>query len=306
MPAFSSHYIFAKELMDSIEQKADFELNKDAVFLGTQGPDIFFFARIFPWMIGKPMVKLGSKMHRTKPSLILENMRDYCQKSLNSDTAKSYSYGFIMHYALDSTCHPFVYSLENKITKGKPFLNPHSVHNVIEFSMDSFLLNKRLGIEKPYKYDIAETITTKPDVTEEVARLYTCLLPELYGYKTNEKQIITAINDTRYFQRITIDKTGIKKAILKPFELIVSPVTHNYKLTAFIRPRDLEKSIKYGNIDNNKWKYPAADIVSTKSFEQLFDQAKSVSLNIIDAFNNGISMREATHDKSFLTGVEIK
>lgn len=306
MPAFSSHYIFAKELMDSLINQADFELNKDAVLLGTQGPDIFFFARIFPWMIGKPMVKLGSKMHRTKPSLILENMRDYCQNSLNIDTAKSYVYGFILHYALDSNCHPFVYSLENKITKTNPLANPHSVHNTIEFSMDSFMLNKRLGINKPYLFNMSETFNENPVVADEIAKLYTAVLSQLYGYNASEKQIITAIKDTKYFQQITLDKTGIKKAVLKPFEIFLSPFTHNYKLTAFIRPRDLEKAKKYGNIENGPWIYPTADIKSTKSFEQLFDQAKTVSLDIIKAFDTGLSMREATHDKSFLTGVEIK
>lgn len=304
MPAFSSHYIFAKELSRDLENSCDISINKDALMIGTQGPDIFFFARIFPWLIGKPMVSLGSKMHRTKPSIILENMRKYCDNSKNTELALSYAYGFIMHYALDCTCHPYVYSLQNKITGKNPFLNPHSVHNSIEFSMDNLLLNSRMGIKKPYKYDIAETISTNPELTEEIALLYTKILPQMYDIKVSKQQIVTAIRDTKYVQRVTFDKTGIKKVLLTPFENIIAPVTHNFKLTALIRPRDLEKSKKYGNIDNKLWVYPTADIQSNKSFEELFEQAKEFSADIIHAFNSGSSMKEVTCDKSFLTGVE--
>lgn len=304
MPAFSSHYIFAKELSRDLEKSCDISINNDALLIGTQGPDIFFFARIFPWLIGKPMTALGSKMHRTKPSVILENMRRYCESSGETDLALSYAYGFIMHYALDSTCHPYVYSMQNKITGKNPFLNPHSVHNSIEFSMDNLLLNKRMGIENPHKFDVAKTFSTNPEITGEIARLYTKILPDIYDIKVSEKQIVTAISDTKYVQRVTLDKTGIKKALLTPFETAVAPVTHNFKLTALIRPRDLEKSKKYGNIDNSVWVYPTADIKSNKSFEELFEQAKDFSLEIIRAFNNGSSMKEVTCDKSFLTGVE--
>lgn len=306
MPAFSSHYIFAKELIEEVENKSKFNINKDAVFLGTQGPDIFFFARILPWLIGKPLMKIGSQMHRTKPSLIFDNMRNYCNNSDNSDIAKSYSYGFIMHYALDCMCHPFVYSLQNKITEKNSSLNPHSVHNIIEFSMDDLLLSKRMGIKKPCGFDASKTLNTDPFVTLEIAKLYSYILPKLYGYELEESQIITALNDTKYFQKVSFDKTGIKKAILTPVEKILSPFTHNYKLSALIRPRDLEKAKKYGNIDNSEWVYPTANIKSNKSFEQLFDQAKGFSLDIIEAFDNGLSTREITRDKSFLTGVEIK
>lgn len=304
MPAFSSHYIFAKELTNELEKISDCKVNKDALFIGAQGPDIFFFARIFPWLIGRPMASLGSKMHRTKPSAILENMRRYCENSRDTDLALSYTYGFIMHYALDSTCHPYVYSLQNKITGKNPFLNPHSVHNSIEFSMDNLLLNKRMGIENPHKYDISKTVSTNPEITGEIGRLYTKILPDMYNIKVSEKQIATAISDTKYVQQVTLDKTGIKKAILTPFETAVAPITHNFKFTALIRPRDLEKSKKYGNIDNGLWVYPTADIKSNKSFEELFEQAKDFSLEIIRAFNCGSSMKEVTCDKSFLTGVE--
>ena len=80
MPAYSTHYIFAKELKDTIENQVDFKLDEAAYYIGTQGPDIFFDHRIMPWMLGKSLRKTGSKLHRAKPSEIFENMREYISK----------------------------------------------------------------------------------------------------------------------------------------------------------------------------------------------------------------------------------
>ena len=82
MPAYSTHYIFAKELKDTIENQVDFKLDEAAYYIGTQGPDIFFDHRVMPWMPGKSLRKTGSKLHRAKPSEIFENMREYNQTKL--------------------------------------------------------------------------------------------------------------------------------------------------------------------------------------------------------------------------------
>ena len=37
MPAFSTHYIFAKEMMENLKEFADFEINENAVLIGAQG-----------------------------------------------------------------------------------------------------------------------------------------------------------------------------------------------------------------------------------------------------------------------------
>ena len=95
MPAYSTHYIFAKELKDKIENQVDFKLDEAAYYIGTQGPDIFFDHRIMPWMLGKSLRKTGSKLHRAKPSEIFENMREYISKSSQIEIAKSYATGFM-------------------------------------------------------------------------------------------------------------------------------------------------------------------------------------------------------------------
>lgn len=80
MPAYCTHYIFACELLPALTELAGFDLNRDAVMLGTQGPDVFFFHRIAPWMPGRSQRKIGSRLHRAKPGDILDAMAEYCTR----------------------------------------------------------------------------------------------------------------------------------------------------------------------------------------------------------------------------------
>lgn len=306
MPAYSTHCIFAKEMMPFLRQNADFEINENAVLIGTQGPDIFFFHRIFPWMKGKSFRKIGSLLHRARPSDILDAMREYCNFSQNKCIAKSYIYGFILHYALDRKCHPFVYSYQEKIVKNNPATNPHTAHNIIEHSMDAYLLNKRFGVAEPVVFDTACTITNDADISLEIGKLYSFMLPRILGINIKPSDIVTAVNDTKTVQKYVLDATGKKRFFVGIFENALSPISKNYKFTALMRPRDLENAKKYANINNEIWFSPFDSYEHNESFEDLFELAKQDAKIMIARFQAGDNTEKITNNISFLTGVEVK
>lgn len=305
MPSFSTHYIFAYEILPQMKSIADFEVNDDAVFFGAQGPDIFFFHRVFPFMPGRPLRKYGSMIHRAKPSVLLENMREYCKTSDKPDIAQSYVYGFILHYSLDKICHPYVYSYQNQITDKHRWTNPHNAHNIIEFSMDSYLLNKRMNIAKPEKFNTAETVSSNNAVISEIAELLNYVVPKTIHKNITVSQGITALRDLKTVQKICYDPKGIKRIAVTPLEIIAAPFSHNFKFTAMMRPKDLEKAKKYANIENSVWKSPYINTGSNKSFEELFELSKADAIKLITAFQAGEDCEIITENKSFLTGVEV-
>lgn len=249
MPAYSTHYIFAKELKDTIENQVDFKLNEAAYYIGTQGPDIFFDHRILPWMLGKSLRKTGSKLHRAKPSEIFENMREYISKSNQIEIAKSYAAGFILHYVLDRNCHPYVYFLQNKMTDEFKKLNSHTAHNIIEFSMDTYLLSKRMNIKKPHLFDTAGTLNFSNLELEELGKMISYITNAVTKSNITPNDAITAIKDIKYIQKLTTDKTGRKEKIVKIIDDLCAPFLKNFKFSALMRPKDLENAKKYGNIE---------------------------------------------------------
>lgn len=306
MPAFSTHYIFAKEMMPILKEIADFNVNEEAVYFGAQGPDVFFFHRVLPWTIGKSLLRYGSLIHKANPSDLLECMREYCKSSASPDIAKSYVYGFILHYSLDRICHPYVYALQDSMAKSNRFANPHSLHNQIEFALDAYMLNKRIGVMEPDKFDTGKTVGTSQDVIKEIASLLKYLLQNVIDKSITQAQGETALRDMRNVQRVTFDPTGIKKIIVTPVEILLSPFSKNYKFTSFILPKDLEKAKKYANINNDIWVSPYENGNRSESFEELFEASKKDAEIMISLFQHGAPCEEITENKSFLTGVEIK
>ena len=299
MPAFSTHYIFAEEMMEKVKEIADFDINKNAVLIGTQGPDIFFFHRAFPWQKGKPLRKLGSALHREKAGKLLNRLYEYCQKT-NSDIAKSYAFGFILHYALDRICHPYVYYLQNKITDSQPKFNPHSAHNIIELSLDSLMLSFYLNVEKPTLFETEKAIDLTENELKEISDEISFLAD------VSSESVKTAILDMKNMQRLLLDKKGRKKQIIASLEKMVSPFTKNFLLSSYFRTDDLEKAKEYANIYHNKWKSPFCDKISNDSFFDLYEKAKADAEKLLIKWQNGADGEAITNNLSFLTGVEVK
>lgn len=308
MPAFSTHYIFATEMMDKLRQKADFKLDENAVLLGTQGPDIFFFHRVFPWQNGKSLRKVGSYIHRAKFGDMIDCFQNYCStltSKLDSSVAKSYIYGFILHYALDRNCHPYIFTLQDKIVEKHKGENPHSIHNTIEFSFDSLLIKEKLHIENPLSFNTANTLNFTVYEKQQIAKTFESCI-KILPFKMTAVDIETALDDLKYAQSMISGVTTNQFKTICFLEKVASPITKNFKVSAMFRTNDLENAKKYVNIGNDKWISPYESKIRNESFFDLYELSKNDALNMIDGFNKGLSGEEITHNLSFLTGVEVK
>lgn len=312
MPAFATHYLFFRDMMPFIEGKAQFQMHTSVMALGAQGPDMFFFSRLLPiTMPGKPQAKIGVKLHNAIPGDIFDAFRDYCQQSDNIDVAKSYIYGFITHYALDRTCHPYVYSFqENIIAEGK-ITNPSSAHNTIELSMDSCMIKRKLGYDIPYDFIASETIQLTDSEAAEVAKLLTYVINRVTDCEIVEDNILIAIKDIARFQNILNDKSGRFVVFCRAMETIFAPVMKHYKLSSNIKPRDVEKAKMYANTAHKTWHSPfMPEVERNESFFELYDSARQDSALLITGFEdmlaNGTSGKNITNNISFLTGIEAQ
>ena len=112
--------------------------NTDSFIMGANGPDFLFCYQMYNPVRKYNLSQLGHLMHREKTGLFLKNLFRFAQ----TDSQKDYCLGFLCHYSLDSTLHPFV----NYITElyGSPFSIP-SGHGYFESALDSILAKKATG-----------------------------------------------------------------------------------------------------------------------------------------------------------------
>ena len=110
----------------------------NSFIMGANGPDPLFCYQMYNPSRKYKLPELGHIMHREKTGLFLKNLFRFAQ----TDSQKDYCLGFLCHYSLDSTLHPYV----NYITQlyGSPFNIP-SGHGFFESALDSKLSVKLTG-----------------------------------------------------------------------------------------------------------------------------------------------------------------
>lgn len=310
MPAFATHYLFLEEMKGEMKEFLPIELNEKVAGVGTQGPDIFIFHRLWPPVtIYKSLFGTASKIHRGKPAELFDAFAEYVNAGNASPVVLSYIYGFILHYALDRNCHPYVYALQDEITDSNHKIHPLAAHNTVEHAVDTYLLQKRSGIYPPSLFRPEETFTTKKDELQEIARLMHFVVLKCYGKDVPQSEIVKAVTDTAKLQATLSDKNGRATKIAHAIERPLGPVIKYFKLSASIKPRDLALAAEYANERKRPWTSPYSHETFDDSFEELFEQSKADALALIKGFNemlNGNTDGYAvTHNISFLTGLEV-
>lgn len=310
MPAFATHYLFLEELKEQLEKELDFTLDFKVAGVGTQGPDIFIFHRLWPPVkVYKALFGVASKLHRGKPAELFEAFAEYLKISERPHIARSFIYGFILHYALDRNCHPFVYAYQNMITETNKHIHPLAAHNRVEHAVDTYLLNKRKGIYPPSLFNPEDTFTTDGEALDEIARIMQYAVKKCHGKDIDFSEARRAVTDTANIQRMLSDKNGRALKIAKAVETPLGPVIRYFKPSASIKPTNLIMCDRYANRWHHEWTSPYSKAVSRESFEDLFEKAKPDALELLKGFEAIVKGEktgyEVTKNISFLTGLEV-
>ena len=310
MPAFATHYIFLEDLKDELESRADFDLDFKVAGVGCQGPDVFLFHRLWPpFTILKSLSSVSSSLHRCKSEKLFEAFNEYLKITENRDTAKSYIYAFIVHYALDRTCHPYVYAKQDEMTAADKNMHSLTAHNTIEHAVDTYLLYEKCGIYPPSLFDSKATFTDDTDALNEIGKLLSFVIKYACGREVEPSEAVRAITDTAATQDTLRDENGGASRLAHSIERPLKPFIKNFKLSASIKPKDLEIANNCANIKHKPWTSPYDNVTRTESFGELMDIAKTDALKLLDSFESfcrgEISAYEATGNISFLTGTEV-
>jgi hypothetical protein len=107
MPAITTHYTFAKE----VEREHPLEY-KQAFYLGSQGPDPFFFYGQLPFKKRKnPKAAdaMGRGLHHIDITETYYALLDYANHSEDKTLLDAYIQGLFLHYLLDRSCHAYIF-----------------------------------------------------------------------------------------------------------------------------------------------------------------------------------------------------
>lgn len=139
--------------------KAHPELSDDfkrAFYLGSQGPDIFFFG------LDGASFAFADSIHDVAPKALFE--KDGKDVEKETELYKGYYYGILLHYFLDRIVHQYVGY------RRRTFPEPYS-HTLTETAMDMVVCEREFGY-LPEKFNYDEYFNCEDDLVDEVYRFY--------------------------------------------------------------------------------------------------------------------------------------
>ena len=305
MPALITHDFFGRDVYDRLYTFIGGSRDEaEAFLLGNQGPDPLFYTVLSPQL--REHNRLGSTMHNKKPSELLAALKNSLSilGSAEQEVGRAYALGFLCHYTLDSTMHPFVFFHEYQVCDaGEPGLSRadgSEVHGVIESELDELVLFEKRAETVATFNPSAEILNASDFVLRIVSKMYAYVALTVYGEIIPATMFETAVKDFRIAQRLFYSPSGRKRAIISRAEELLRP--YSFYRSMSHRPVALTTS-QFDNRAHEAWENPFTGEVRTASFWDLFDEALEKAQDNLVAFDEDAfdlaAAQEITHELDF-------
>lgn len=237
-------------------------LSREAFILGAHGPDPLFTLGIFPLRFSSKPLPYGKALHTTRTGAHLMALLERAKGA--GIAQRSFAMGFLTHYALDSTVHPYVYAHSDDPKKGYS----SALHMRLEKQWDALYHRRDGGRGTPYAMPgISEAKPFWP----AVAALWQSALAEAYPeLSITADALLKAFSDAERAGRLTHSGTGIKYAAVWCLErLLGRPALLTSQMTPrFVSRKDIENSA------HRTWRAKSEPLRErTEGLSELFEMA---------------------------------
>lgn len=195
MPTTYAHYRFGTEVYKSLPRSLRESIRPylGLYCIGLHGPDVLFYYKA---MKKNSVSETGFAMHARPGFEFFERAEDILRAIPSVDIAPSmaYLYGFLCHFALDSTCHPYVEQTARETPLG---------HCAIESEFDRILMEAD-GYD-PLRFHPIRHLKA----THFNARIIAAFFPEI-----TKGQVLHAIRSQRTDLKLLAPKGALRRRIL--------------------------------------------------------------------------------------------
>ena len=107
MPSTYAHRRFGADVLERLPAELQEKIApyRELYDIGLHGPDLLFYYHAAK---STPVSALGNAMHEQPGRVFFTRARGVVNTAHNKNAALAYALGFVCHFALDSTCHPYV------------------------------------------------------------------------------------------------------------------------------------------------------------------------------------------------------
>lgn len=264
MPGFVTHYIFGvntyKDSVTDSDVRRIIKRHPNAFALGLLGPDLFFHYAPMDMGIRPNIANIIHKRrtgsffyHLIRSVTLLSDAYEY-------ETAVAYIEGFLGHYVLDTTMHPYVYCKVGTSTKRETL----GTHFALETDIDREVLFRYKGISQAdFSHAGALVLSLKEQKT--VASLLNYAIKANYGLDISATLIKSIIFCLPIECALRTDRKFYKQKLITTFENIF----FGYKILSPLLINNASYLDDPCNENHNEWHNPWDD--SVKSTDSIYD-----------------------------------
>lgn len=261
MPAATTHVEFAKDVYPLLDEKIRRQITDMHMYcIGAQGPDLLFFSGF--GVLPGTMAPIGGRMHDEKVADVISY---FDLHAVEDPALKSYFYGYLTHYALDSTVHPLVCSLAHS-ESAKTGRTESEIHFRIESVYDIYTLRRKgRSVED---YDVYKDLKLSDEDTRKLAILYQGMLKKVFDIDLTVPKLMSGIKDVAVMTRL-LKPSKAKYAFADYMESLLKQP----KMITALMLKD-GKDMRYLNEEHKLWTpVYAPEEVHNESFMELYRKA---------------------------------
>ncbi len=270
MPAATTHVEFARDVFNSLSPALqDGIKNMPLYYLGSQGPDFFFFSRLMA--LPGSLKYCGDTMHEIK---IAETIRYMDEYTARESALRSYFYGFLTHYALDSTAHPLIcaFAAEEHAVLGT---HETEAHFREEGEIDVYVLNRKN--RSAHQYGVYTDLKVTKQDAALLAKMYHELLLDIYGIDAPVERIRQTAGEV-YFATRALKPNRLKFALVEKIESLAG-APHLISGMMLENKKSLPAVL---NLAHREWEVPGyGGLKDTRSFDDLYQEALEKAIHLM-------------------------
>jgi hypothetical protein len=303
LPGFLTHYLGGRavlaQLPDDVKKLIEGEHGR--IFnLGAQGSDIFFY--YVPGMMRARSRGIGGVIHEADFGKFFMEMARWAKH----EALFAYLAGFLVHYALDTHAHPFVFG--NTQRENAAPAQETADHRHFETSVDVLMLARLTG-DKPAAYRQWELIQAPAKHKQAAAAAFAAAVNRVYTAPLLPRDVYHAMGHMAQLTRFLHSPKGKRKSFAAFFE---DKTLGARVFSAMVHMQEVTDGRDYLNLSRAYWHAPwNPSGGSTASFPELFDAGVAEAVGMVralSAYMNGTMARKelAAHigNRSLSTGEE--
>ena len=311
MPASVTHAYFASDVYDTLPANIKNHLSVPRLRMFAQSTDSFLFYRLFSLKSSHGLRKFQHTFHVSKSQDFFINFIQFIKdEHLEKDVDTcSFLCGFISHYVLDSTMHPFIFYKTGKFRKNDPSTYKYnSLHTLMEVYLDNHLILTREK-HSPYTFPVSNFCFDLTPFSEELNHSISYTFNKVFQLQNMDTIYFESLKNMKFaLKNFRQDRLGIKRLGYKFIDMFTPRKWIRLEYVSY--HVSMKTPFDFLNFKHRIWRNPTTySITSKESFYDLYVKALKLAKKIIeDTFlylkGENIDLKMVYTNLSYTTGLD--